>query len=56
MPHADTTLVPHEIQTKEAFYEHVSLQLRSLLDGQRNWVCSAACEFEYYSFLTMEPD
>jgi hypothetical protein len=39
MPHADTSLVPKNIQTKSQFWEHVYIQLQSLLDGQRNWVC-----------------
>ncbi|KIJ55399.1 hypothetical protein M422DRAFT_774442 [Sphaerobolus stellatus SS14] len=38
MPHADSSLVPENITTKAAFYEHVASQLKVLLEGQRSWV------------------
>ncbi|KAJ3989526.1 GAF domain-like protein [Lentinula detonsa] len=42
MPHADSSLVPDEIQTKAQFWSHVYTQLEPLLDGQRNWVSNLA--------------
>jgi L-methionine (R)-S-oxide reductase len=42
MPHADTSLVPSSIKTKQEFWEHVSGQLGLLFDGQRNWVSNLA--------------
>lgn len=39
MPHADSSLIPSNIVTKSEFYEFITPQLRSLLEGQRNWVC-----------------
>ncbi|KAG6831723.1 hypothetical protein H0H87_004274 [Tephrocybe sp. NHM501043] len=42
MPHADASLVPGNIKTKKDFWEHVYMQLKFLLDGQRNWVTNLA--------------
>ncbi|KAF8586387.1 GAF domain-like protein [Ramaria rubella] len=54
MPHADTSLVPSTIHTKEDFYKHISAQLQSLLEGQRNWISnlSNAASLLYHSFLS----
>lgn len=35
---ADAATIPEEIKTKREFYAHLSTQLSSLLEGQRNWV------------------
>jgi len=42
MPHADTSLVPNNIQTKSEFWEHVRTQLQTLLEGQRDWITNLA--------------
>ena len=39
MPHADSSLVPESITTREQFWEHVHEQLIHLLGDQRAWVC-----------------
>jgi hypothetical protein len=38
MPHADSAFFPPEIQTKTAFWDHIHVQLQSLLVDQRSWV------------------
>ncbi|KAF8572988.1 hypothetical protein K439DRAFT_1376847, partial [Ramaria rubella] len=45
---------PSTIHTKEDFYKHISAQLQSLLEGQRNWISnlSNAASFLYHSFLS----
>ncbi|KAF8902902.1 GAF domain-like protein [Gymnopilus junonius] len=42
MPHADSSLVPDTIQTKQEFWDHIHEQLDGLLDGQRHWVSNLA--------------
>ncbi|PPQ84584.1 hypothetical protein CVT25_015787 [Psilocybe cyanescens] len=42
MPHADSSLVPDNIQTKAEFWDHIHVQLEGLLDGQRHWVSNTA--------------
>ncbi|KDR75099.1 hypothetical protein GALMADRAFT_248996 [Galerina marginata CBS 339.88] len=42
MPHADSSLVPDQIQTKPEFWDHIHSQLEGLLDGQRHWVSNLA--------------
>ncbi|KAF8326621.1 GAF domain-like protein [Cantharellus anzutake] len=53
MPHADASLVPQHIATKEAFWYHVYMQLGALLEGERNWVSnlSNAASLIYNSLL-----
>jgi L-methionine (R)-S-oxide reductase len=38
MPHADSALLPAEVTTKAQFWDHVFMQLKGLLEGQRSWV------------------
>ncbi|KAL4399059.1 L-methionine (R)-S-oxide reductase [Malassezia pachydermatis] len=42
MVHADAAGVPMSVDSKAAFYEHVSLQVQGILDGQQNWVTNLA--------------
>ncbi|KIY70643.1 GAF domain-like protein [Cylindrobasidium torrendii FP15055 ss-10] len=53
MPHADSSLVPEEIDTKSAFWEHVHTQLEALLDPDLNWVSnlSNTSSLVYHSLL-----
>lgn len=39
---ADAAAIPSYVTNKAEFYEHVSLQVKGLLDGQRNWVTNLA--------------
>lgn len=38
MPHADASLLPSSVKSKNDLWEHVYKQLASLLEGQRDWV------------------
>ncbi|KIO30468.1 hypothetical protein M407DRAFT_242210 [Tulasnella calospora MUT 4182] len=38
MPHADSSLIPSIIQTKEDFWSHVHQQLEALIESPGNWV------------------
>jgi len=42
MPHADSSLVPDNIQTKQEFWNHILIQLEGLLHEQRHWVSNLA--------------
>jgi len=57
MPHADTSLVPSNIQTKTEFWIHVHTQLKSLLEGQRDWVTNLAnaSSLIYNALLSFPP-
>ncbi|KAI0305387.1 GAF domain-like protein [Multifurca ochricompacta] len=52
--HADSSLVPAFIKTKTELWEHIILQLASLLDGQRDWVTNLAntSSLVYHSLLS----
>jgi len=42
MPHADSSLLPSTIRSKQEFWAHVLVQLEFLLAEQRNWVPNLA--------------
>jgi len=42
MPHADSSLVPETIQSKDDFWSHVHTQLEYLLESEQNWVTNLA--------------
>lgn len=42
MVHADAASIPEEIQTKQAFYEHLHDAIAGLVEGQRSWVSNLA--------------
>lgn len=57
MVHADAALLPAEVKTKADFYAHLSVQLGSLLAGQRSWVSnlSNASSILYHSLNSFPP-
>ncbi|KAH8118929.1 GAF domain-like protein [Phellopilus nigrolimitatus] len=57
MPHADSSFLPSSVKTKSDFWEHVYVQLQSLLTSQRNWVsnCANASSLIYSSLLAFMP-
>jgi hypothetical protein len=42
MPHADSSLLPSTIRSKQEFWAHVLTQLEFLLADQQSWVSFAA--------------
>ncbi|KAH6914408.1 GAF domain-like protein [Coprinopsis sp. MPI-PUGE-AT-0042] len=42
MPHADSAYVPQTIQNKAEFWDHVYVQIASIIEGQRHWVSNLA--------------
>ncbi|KAI0029891.1 hypothetical protein K488DRAFT_88309, partial [Vararia minispora EC-137] len=42
MPHADASILPAGLESKQAFWAHVHGQLAALLAGQRHWPSNLA--------------
>jgi L-methionine (R)-S-oxide reductase len=57
MVHADAALLPSEVKTKADLYQHLAVQLGSLLDGQRSWVSnlSNASSLIYHTLNSFPP-
>lgn len=53
MPHADSSLIPDDITTKQAFYDHVYDNVCALIEGTPFWVSNLAnaSSLLYHSYL-----